>query len=176
MRPPPIELMGDVLRIGHRSSRVSYEVVVPTNTRIQARTGSGALLIERVAGSVAATTGSGDVEMTAVGGNVDIRTGSGSIRVENFEAALRARTGRGEIQVEGTPGGVWNLATGSGGIRIDVPDEAAFEIDARTGSGAVLCDHPVFVREIRRGRLQGKVRGGGPTVALRTAAGSITIN
>ena len=197
---PPIELTGDVLRVGHlrsslrRQVGISYEIVVPPNTRVRARAGSGALFIEGVAGPVATNTGSGatrvsdvagdvtveagsgGVDVTAVGGDIDVRTGSGSVRVERLDAALRARTGSGRIHVEGTPGAAWDLATGSGRIQIDVPDDAAFEIDARTRSGAVRSEHPVAVRKVRRGRLQGEVRGGGAPVTLRTGSGDITLD
>ena len=196
---PPIELTGAVLRVGHlrsslrRQVGVSYEVVVPANTRVRARTGSGDVCIEGVAGPVTARTGSGgtrvsdaggdatveagsgSVEIVAVGGDVDVRTGSGTIRVERFGAALRARTGSGPIRAAGAPGGAWHLTSGSGGIEVDLSDEAAFELDARTRSGAVRSDHPVAVHEMRRGRLQGRVRSGGPLVTLRTGSGSIQI-
>ena len=110
-------LTGDVLRVRHLRSAlrgqvgVSYEVVVPANTRVRAQTGSGDVWTEGVAGPVTAKTGSGgtrvsdvggeatveagsgSVEILAVGGDVDVRTGSGAIRIERFEAALRARTG-----------------------------------------------------------------------------------
>ena len=196
---PPIELTGDVLRVGHlrsslrRQVGVSYEVVVPANTRVRARTGSGDVWIEGVAGPVTARTGSGStrvsdvggsatveagsgsVEILAVRGDVDVRTGSGAIRIERFEAALRARTGSGPIQAAGAPGGEWHLTTGSGGIEVDLSDKAAFELDAHTRSGAVRSDHPVAVLEMRRGRLQGRVRSGGPLITLRTGSGGIDI-
>ena len=197
---PPIELTGDVLRVGHlrsalrRQVGVSYEVVVPANTRVRAQTGSGDVWIEGVAGPVTAKTGSGgtrvsdvggdarvdagsgSVEILAVRGDVDVRTGSGPIRVERFGAALRARTGSGRIEAAGVPGGAWQLTTGSGGIEVDLTDEAAFEIDAHTRSGAVRSDHPVAVHEMRRGRLQGRIRSGGPLITLRTGSGSIDIH
>ena len=202
---PPVVLDGEVLRVGHlpRSRRrrisISYEVVVPPTTQVLARTGSGSLLVEGVTGPIDAQTGSGNVELTAVGGDSDsalrartgsgsveltavggdaeVRTGSGSIRIDGVDAALRARTGSGRIRVDGSPGGEWDLDTGSGGIRIDLPDDAAFELDARTGSGAVRTEHPVAVEgEMRRGRLRGTVRGGGPRVTLRTGSGGITID
>ena len=129
-----------------------------------------------VGGSATIEAGSGSVEILAVGGDVDVRTGSGAIRVERFEATLRARTGSGPIQAAGAPGGAWHLTTGSGGIDVDLSDEAAFEIDARTRSGAVRCDHPVAVHDMRRGRLQGRVRSGGPLITLRTGSGNIDIH
>ena len=198
---PPVALDGDVVRVGQldRSLRrrlsISYEVIVPPDARVRARTGSGSLRVEGVAGpvearsgsggariagvagDVTAETGSGGIELTAVGGDVDARTGSGSIRIDGIDAALRARTGSGGIQVAGALGGDWNLRTGSGGIRVDLPDDAAFAIDARTGSGGVRSEHPVTVDgDLRRGRLRGTVRGGGPRMTLRTGSGGITVD
>ena len=198
---PPVSLDGDDLRVGHldRSLRrrisISYEVVVPPNSTVHARTGSGALRVEGVAGvvearsgsgrtrvadvggDVTARTGSGGIEIDAVGGDVNARTGSGSIRIDGIDAALRARTGSGGIRVAGSPGSGWDLDTGSGSIGVDLPDDAAFEVDARTGSGSVRSDHPVTMDgEARRGRLRGTVRGGGPRVTLRTGSGGITID
>lgn len=197
---PPVVLDGDVLRLGHldrsrqRQVGISYEVIVPANTRVQARTGSGSLRLTGVTGAVEARTGSGSsqvsdvagdvtvdagsgsISLAAVGGEVDVRTGSGSIGVSGIESALRARTGSGRIRVEGAVGGAWDLTTGSGSIRIDLPEDAAFEIDARSRSGSVRSDHPVTVSgKARRGRLQGPVRGGGPLVTVRTGSGGITI-
>ena len=198
---PPVALDGDTLRVGHleralrRRISISYEVVVPPNTTVRARTGSGALHVEGVAGAVEARTGSGgtrladvggdveartgsgSIELTAVGGDVNARTGSGSIRIDGIDAGLRARTGSGGIRVAGSVGGAWDLDTGSGSIRVDLPDDAAFEVDARTGSGSVRSDHPVTVDgEMHRRRLRGTVRGGGPRLSLRTGSGGITID
>ena len=180
---PPIVVDGDVLRVGHldrtrhRQVGISYEMVVPANTRVRARTGTGDVRVVGVTGAVDARTGSGSMEITAVGGDVDVETGAGPIGITGLDTALRARTGTGRIRVEGAPGGAWELSTGSGGIRIDLPDDAAFEVDARTHSGDVRTDHPVVVNDdTRRGQLQGTVRGGGPKVTLRTGSGGIAID
>ena len=141
----------------HRQVGVSYEVVVPPNTRVRARTGSGDLRIEGVAGPVAARTGSGGTQVSDVtggatveagsgsvgilagGGDVDVKTGSGAIRVERFEATLRARTGSGPIQAAGAPGGAWHLTTGSGGIDVDVSDEVPAPCAATIRSPCTRC-------------------------------------
>lgn len=179
---PPIVLDGDMLRVGHldrlrhRQVGISYDMVVPANTRVRARTGTGDVRVAGVTGAVDAKTGSGSMELTAVGGDVDVQSGAGPIGIRGLDTALRARTGTGRIRVEGAPGGAWDVSTGSGGIRIDLPDDAAFEIDARTHSGEVRTDHPVVVNDdTRRGQLRGTVRGGGPKVTLRTGSGGIAI-
>lgn len=197
---PPIAFRGDVLHVGHldesmhRQVSIDYELTVPANSRVRARTGSGSLRVEGVTGPVEATSGSGrtrvadvargvtvemgsgDVELTAVTGDLDVRTGSGSIDVTGSSLTLRAETGSGRIQVEGTSGGAWILDAGSGDVSIDLPDDAGFEVDARTDSGTVRIDRPVPVPdEARRGELRGVVGDGGPRMTLRTGSGDITI-
>lgn len=197
---PPIEFHGDVLHVGHldgsmhRQVSIDYELAVPENSRVRARTGSGSLRVEGVTGPVETTSGSGrtrvadvargvtveadsgDVELIAVTGGVDVRTGSGSIDVTGSSMTLRAETGSGRIQVEGTSGGAWILDAGSGDVSIDLPDDAGFEVDARTDSGTVRIHRPVPDPEERgRGELRGVVGGGGPRMTLRTGSGDVTI-
>ena len=66
---------------------------------------------------------------------MDLRTGSGSIRIDGVQGGLRARTGSGRVRVEGAPARAWNLRAESGDIRIDLPDDAAFEVNAQTPAG-----------------------------------------
>ena len=190
-RPPRRHLRSSLrLQVG-----VSYEVLVPANTRVRARTGSGDVWIEGVAGPVTARTGSGDTRVSDVGGDATVEAVSGSVEIVAVGGdcrrpdrvlgdpcrAVRGGAARPDrkrvlIQAAGAPGGAWHLTTGSGGIEVDLSDEAAFELDARTRSGAVRSDHPVAVHEMRRGRLQGRVRGGGALITRRTGSGSIDIH
>ncbi len=66
------------------------------------------------------------------------------------------------------------LSTGGGGISVDVPTTAAFNLDAQTGGGTVSTELPVtVVGKLERGRLQGPVNGGGKSVQLRSGGGNI---
>jgi hypothetical protein len=57
-----------------------------------------------------------------------------------------------------------------------VPAQAAFDLQARTGSGRISIDHPLTVRgQLSPRRLEGRFRNGGALVALSTASGNITI-
>lgn len=198
---PPIEQDGNLIRISRverslrRNVSVSYEIVVPPDTTVRSQTGSGRQRVEGVRGSVEATTGSGRVtvsnvagdvtaetgsgriELTMIGGDTDAETGSGRIRIDGLRAALAARTGSGSISAVGAPDGDWSLRTGSGSVTVDFPDDARFELDARSGSGRVETDHPVTVTgTIDRRSLRGTVRGGGPSVVIRTGSGRITVD
>jgi hypothetical protein len=140
-----------------------------------ARTGSGSINASGIAGAFSGRTGSGSVRLVQTAtGDVEIHTGSGSSRVSGAEGALRVRTGSGTIEAEGIPRGTWTLETGSGSIRLRLPEDAGFDIDAQAGSGGVRIDHPV-TGTIRRGRVGGTVRGGGPMVRTRTGSGGIRI-
>lgn len=198
---PPVGLSGRVLTVGHieeewqRGFSVSYRIEVPAATevrsragsghtriegiqgRIEARTGSGGVTLKEVGGDIEASSGSGSVSVDVVtAGDVNVSTGSGSIHLAGVDGALAARAGSGSIAVDGQPDGDWNLSTGSGSIRLRLPAEAAFDLDARTGSGGVSTEHPLTIQVTAdRHRLQGQVRGGGPMITARTGSGGIRI-
>jgi len=73
---PPIAQAGNVIRIGdtnddpiYRNVAISYELVVPANTRINSQTGSGSQTIGSVDGPVRAQTGSGSIRIERAGGS-----------------------------------------------------------------------------------------------------------
>ena len=72
--------------------------------------------------------------------------------------------------------GEWDLRASSGTITVELPKDSAFELDARTSSGKIDSSHPITVSgQVRKNTLRGTVRGGGPTLALRTSSGSIRV-
>jgi DUF4097 and DUF4098 domain-containing protein YvlB len=144
---------------------------------VKADTGSGAIKAERIAGGFDADTGSGSVSLTQVApGDVDVSTGSGSITLQGVVGALRADAGSGRVVIQGSQAGDWDIDTGSGSIKIDLPDDAAFQLDAKSNSGGITVDHPVTVQgKISKRHLRGEVRGGGDSLKLDTGSGSIKV-
>ena len=156
-----------------------------------------------VAGTVRAHTGSGSIEGDDIGrGNtvdtsakfqgkalplassgstsgtryLDFETGSGSVHLHGLTGELKARTGSGNIEAEGRQTGDWEIHTGSGGIRVRLPNDAKFELMARTSSGNVSTDFPITIQgTVNRRELSGSVNGGGPRLDLHTGSGSIHI-
>jgi hypothetical protein len=144
---------------------------------VEAATGSGSIEARGIAGAFNGRTGSGSVtlEQTAPG-DVSVSTGSGSVDLSGVDGGARVRTGSGGITIAGTPSGEWALDAGSGSVRLRLPADAAFALDARAGSGSVTTSHPVtVVGTTQRGQLRGEVRGGGPTVRIRTGSGGISV-
>jgi DUF4097 and DUF4098 domain-containing protein YvlB len=199
---PPVAQTGNTIDIGRferreldRNISISYEITVPEDTRIRSRTGSGSqdieavrgpvdaqtgsgrIVVGKIAGAVNASTGSGSIEVLGAGDGLDASTGSGSITAREVVGSARARTGSGSITIEGTPTRDWSLDTGSGGITIKLPPTAAFSIDAQTGSGSVTTRHPIETTgSISKRHIQGRVRGGGPRIALSASSGSIHLD
>ena len=144
---------------------------------VDVRTGSGSIKANGISGSFEAHTGSGSVNLTQEApGDVVVTTGSGSSELHGVVGALHVRAGSGRIVVDGQQEGVWNLDTGSGSVRIKLPEDAAFELDAESGSGSINIDHPLTVQgKVSKRHLRGQVRGGGDLLRIETGSGSIRI-
>lgn len=148
---------------------------------IHLQTGSGDVRAREISGPVTGGTGSGDVEVDESGtGDVDMHTGSGNITARGVQGAFRAEAGSGDITAEGTQSGSWEIRTGSGNVHVHLPSNAAFDARISTSSGTVDIDAPVEmtvqgrVQETRKS-INGKVRGGGPLLAVRTGSGDIHV-
>jgi DUF4097 and DUF4098 domain-containing protein YvlB len=181
---PPVTQMGNAVHIGvtgndalYQNVSISYEVVVPAGTKVQARSGSGDIGIAMNAAAVDARTGSGDINVLGASAGFVAQTGSGSVHAGRIAGAMKAQTGSGSIQAEQTAPGPIDMQTGSGDVTLKLPSEAAFTLSVRTGSGSITTTQPIASSGSRtRNRLDGTVRGGGPTVDVRTGSGDVTIN
>lgn len=199
-RNPPIQQEGNTIRIGatqdtrlYNNISISYEITVPADADIRSTTGSGSQVIGSVRGSVTAEAGSGTIEIAETGGDVRARTGSGSINIERsggaldavagsgsihvraVNGAIRAQTGSGEIDMVQTAPADADLRTGSGSVRLGLPDRGAFEFSGQTGSGSIEVAHQMNTRVQSRHRVEGSVGSGGAKVNVMTGSGSITI-
>jgi hypothetical protein len=149
---------------------------------IHLHTGSGDVEAREVSGPFTAETGSGDIRLDAKGGgDVHVHTGSGTVELRGVNGGLQAETGSGDVRVVGVQTGTWEIRAHSGNVEIELPNEAAFDLDASTGSGEVVVGRPVNmiiqgrVREARRS-VNGKVGGGGPRLTIHTGSGDVRIN
>lgn len=197
---PPIEQAGNIVRIGnHHESwhniSIDYEIQAPADAFLDAGSGSGNVTVEGVGdnaklstgsgnihatglhGSFSANTGSGDIYAEQTGeGDVKAETGSGNIDLHDIHGGLRVHTGSGDIKFHGVPSMESKLGTGSGNVEL-WPGDAAFTLDASTGSGEVHSDAEMVVQgTFNRHHITGKVHGGGPTVRIETGSGDIRIH
>jgi hypothetical protein len=183
---PPIEQSGQTIRIGRLNNRddaernvsISYDIVVPAQTNIRSHTGSGSQSLDGINGTVEVGTGSGSITLRDVRGDLEAGAGSGSIQATGVRGGLHMRTGSGAIRVQGEQTGRWDFEAGSGGIDIDLPSNASFDLDAHTGSGGVDVGFPMTVQGrigSNRHDVSGKVGNGAYPMSLRTGSGHIRI-
>jgi hypothetical protein len=157
---PPIEQSGNTVRIGHLGETqrynhisISYELVVPAETKLESKTGSGHQEISGIVGPAEISTGSGSLRLADIVDQVRARTGSGSITMSNLHGSVRAHTGSGSIKGEhvgiGTSvetrakyrGENLPLAAGTGTKSSSFTDSSATgstgNFDFQTGSGSI---------------------------------------
>lgn len=144
---------------------------------VKARSGSGGIRADNIAGAFEAHTGSGGVRLTQTApGDVDVTAGSGSAKLHGVVGALHVKAGSGRVEIDGRQEGDWNVDTGSGSVSIRLPEDAAFELDAHTGSGGITVDHPLTIQgKVSKRRMRGEVRGGGDLLVVETGSGGIRI-
>jgi DUF4097 and DUF4098 domain-containing protein YvlB len=180
---PPMTQAGNVITLGdtrndplYRNVSISYELVVPPDTRLNTQTGSGSQTIGSLDGEVRAQTGSGSIRVERTGGSLHAQTGSGHIEAASVGGDVRAQTGSGSVEIRQIVRGDVSVQTGSGSVTLDLPQDAAYTLDAQTGSGSITTAQPLTVQgRVRRNHVTGTVRGGGNTVRVRTGSGSIAI-
>lgn len=149
---------------------------------LRIHTGSGNIEAKSAAGPLEARAGSGDIRVEETSkGDVRVETGSGNVDVRGVEGGLRASTGSGDVQIDGRPTSNWSVKTGSGNTDLRLPGEAAFDVDLSTSSGSIVVSQPVTTTiqgrvEDAHKTIRGKVRGGGPEVAVHTGSGDIRID
>jgi hypothetical protein len=159
-RNPPIVQTGNRIEIGPRRGTdgwngisVSYEIVVPANARVEARSGSGDLEVADVTGPVEVSTGSGDINLGRIKDDVTARTGSGDIELEGA-ASARTSTGSGSVIARAVRG----------------------DLDARSGSGDIIAEqHGKGSVEVSTGSGNIELTGATGPLHVRASSGDITL-
>jgi hypothetical protein len=157
---PPIEQSGNTIRVGHIENHgwknnisISYELVVPVQTKLRSESGSGEQVIGGIAGPADASSGSGSVRLSNISGETHARAGSGDIELNGIQGAAKIVAGSGSIRAIGIAGAL-TASSGSGSIKFE--QTAAGDVEIGTGSGDV------------------EIRGAKGAVKVQTGSGSIT--
>ena len=156
--------------------------------QVEGGTLDGALDVETSFGDVTVTgvratsyrlaSSSGDLTLDGCSGPLDLQTGFGNIEVRNgAEAQLALKTSSGEIRFSGSldTQGEHRVESDFGSVRLVLPTDAAFDLDAETGFGAIDSELPVTVSQFEEKHMVGEVNGGGPLLRIRTSSGNVTL-
>jgi DUF4097 and DUF4098 domain-containing protein YvlB len=185
-----------------QSASARLIVSVPRDANIVARSGDGAITVERVSGKLELRTGDGSIRASDVGGElvldtgdgsvtvdgargrIDVDTGDGGVNVTGRLTAVKLHTGDGSIVYRAEPGtemsDTWDITTGDGSVTLYVPDGFGAELDAHTGDGTIRNELDVASdNQPERGEnkrtLKGRLGSGGRPIRIRTGDGSIRL-
>jgi hypothetical protein len=176
--------------------RLHIEVRMPKDADLQVRTGDGSikavglsgavdlhsgdgsLIVSSLKGAIRLHTGDGSIEGRDLDGKCDAVSGDGRIRLTGRFDVLSVRSGDGSVGVEALHGSKldsgWNISSGDGGIDVALPGDLPVNIDASTSDGHISSDIPITMEGIiSKSRVRGKMNGGGSTLTIHTADGSI---
>jgi len=132
---PPVRQEGNSIHVDYVNAHdisVDYEIVVPEDTTIRTRSGSGDQMIEGTRGNADLQSGSGDMKLSRITGEIRLQTGSGDVRAREITGAVRGGAGSGDIEVEEMGAGDVELRTGSGNITAR-GIQGAFRAEAGSG-------------------------------------------
>jgi hypothetical protein len=178
---PPVTQLGNIIRLAGRldwwdrdDATIAYEVIVPPETRVRTRSGSGDQSVGTVHGEVDAAAGSGDIRIEPVGGSVRASTGSGRIEVQGSEGSVVARSGSGSIKTMAVTGDL-EVHTGSG--RVVVTNGARGRTVVTTGSGDITVADAKGSLQLRAASGDDAVNGQpAGSWNVTTASGSVTLS
>ena len=173
-----------------RTQAVSGDVMLEGTSRISS--------IRTVSGDVQITNGGGDAAaVSTVSGNVvanglaarglDLDTVNGDFRLTGWTGdRVTARSLNGDIELNGTlaKSGRYDFESHSGDVRLILPEQPGFEIEANTFGGSIGIDFSIKtegpVRTAGRGRSPRSVRGtygdGSASVRMQTFEGDILVS
>lgn len=160
-----IERVEGPVEIEARSGRVVLREIAKDVTVTER---SGTVQAEELGGSLRIESRSGTVRVRDCRRDVQVKSRSGSVQAEDIEGGLRVSTRSGSVRYEGEVHRDFDIEVTSGSIRLAVPTDAAFFLDAETLSGSVRSDMPLRDDNAKPAK-------GGPTVRIRTLSGSIHI-
>ena len=200
-RNPPIEQNGSQVRVGNvhnpdmlRGISMRLEIETPSDTRLRARADSGGIEVSGIRGVVDCKTDSGGVHIRDVGADVHAEADSGGIHIDQVKGSVFARVDSGGIEATNVAGGLdaesdsghiqlsqtnpsrIHAKTDSGGISVTLAPGAGYNITADTDSGHISVPEMTANSAFSRHHVEGRVRGGGPTVSLRAESGGITVD
>jgi DUF4097 and DUF4098 domain-containing protein YvlB len=193
---PPIRIHTLPNQFPGNPPKVSYQIDVPSRTEVNAAIlGAGNLTVIGITGPATLRTAHGKISSTRVRGKLDAETGSGNIAlIQNGPSRavvkaglgsidavaargnLFASTDKGDVHIKAVLWDTWQVTSRSGNIRIEMPTETMFDLDAETVSGSISVERDDMQKpagEIHQ--LHQQVNGGGSRVSVHTIAGNIFV-
>lgn len=163
-----------------RDRRVRITIQVPAETALDLHSSDGHINVEGTSGGARIDTSDGAIEVRNFTGSIRARTGDGHITVDGVLDEVYLNSGDGHVDLSARSGSKmsrgWLIHTGDGRVNVNLPDSFAGELYAHTGDGKITTDFPITVSgSMDRGRMRGKINGGGELLEISTGDGSIHV-
>ncbi len=141
---------------------------------------SGDLKMENIAGDAYLKTVSGDIDVTKVKGSIEADAVSGDIKLLGVSdaATIDVKTVSGNVTYEGDlkAGAHYELKTHSGDVRLTIPADSTFDLEASTFSGDIDSDFAITTSgKISPREIRGTVGRGGATLVLKSFSGNVDL-
>lgn len=145
--------------------------------QVIARVRRGSISCTRAAKGITAETEQGDITLTAVGpSTAKVKEGSGRIEVSGARSSLAGSTDGGDIHVKAVVHDNWQMTSRSGNIRIELPPNSSFVLDASTVAGTILFDRDDLEKADAQTRhINQTVNGGGKRIDTHTETGQVAV-
>ena len=199
-RNPPVEQNGNQIRIGFVHARdllrgisMRFEIETPQDTKVDARadsggvtvegvqgpveakTDSGGIHVENVKGEVRAAADSGGVHLSNIGGAVYARVDSGGVEASDIAGSIDAQTDSGSVRLSQTQAAPIRAKADSGGVTVRLASNAGYDVSIETDSGHISIPEMTVHSSFSSHHVEGKIRGGGPSVEIRVSSGSVSV-
>jgi DUF4097 and DUF4098 domain-containing protein YvlB len=163
------DIQGDVFA-ETTNGRVSAESI---QGDAELRSTNGSIRAKEVKGTADLMTTNGEVVAENIGGSLKARSTNGGIKIEEVMGSIHADTSNSRVSVtSAVMGGDWKLETTNGKIEANLPADASFRAEGRSGHGSISSDFPGL--SISEKRLTGTVGSGEHKLELETS-GSISV-
>ncbi len=129
---------------------------------------NGSIKVSGIDASASLISKNGSITAEQVGGAVSAEAANGSIDIVSPGGAVQADSRNGSVRFRGQVLAKVQITTRNGSIRLGVPKDSRFELDASTERGSVKSDLPVR-------KASGASEGPRHLVQLRSQNGSIRI-
>ena len=133
--------------------------------------------MERVRGALDVVNQNGSVTASDINGAARVHTSYSPVFLKGIDGSVDVENQNGSISVSGLRRSCSpiSLRTAFAPIKVAIPRDAGYDVDARTSYGSINTDVPITLTRKNENTLAGTIGNGGCKLDLATSNGSITI-